>query len=183
MTIGSGTDPETDLGPLASRKQYDKVTEYVNIGKQEGATVLYEGELPTDLDDGYYVPPVVFGDVTRDMRIAREEIFGPVLTVHRYETVEEAIETANDTDYGLTAAVWSQNMEVANRVARRLEVGLVFVNNFVNGFLGAPFGGYGRSGIGRKLGFEETMDEFTRVKTVRSSIAESTTGSLDDYYD
>jgi len=183
MTIGPGTDPKTDLGPLASQKQYDKVRNYIEIGKQEGATVLYEGTLPAALEDGYYVPPVVFGDVSPEMRIAQEEIFGPVLTVHRYESIEDAIELANDTEYGLTAAVWSQNMEVANRVARRLEAGLVFVNNFVNGFLGAPFGGYKRSGIGRKLGFEETMDEFTQVKTVRSAIAGSAPGEVDEYYD
>jgi acyl-CoA reductase-like NAD-dependent aldehyde dehydrogenase len=97
--------------------------------------------------------------------------------------VDEAVAIANDTEYGLTGAVWSRNMEVANRVARRLEAGLIFVNNFVNGFLGAPFGGYKRSGIGRKLGFKETMDEFTQVKTIRSRIAPTESGSLDDYYE
>ncbi|NHN43003.1 aldehyde dehydrogenase [Halorubellus sp. JP-L1] len=184
MTIGPGTDEETDLAPLVSQAQYDKVTDYVDIGKDEGATVLYEGTVPDDVHaDGYYVPPVIFGDVDPEMRIAREEIFGPVLSVFRYESVEEAIEMANDTEYGLTGAVWSTNMEVANRVARRLEAGLVFVNNFVNGFLGAPFGGYGKSGIGRKLGFEETMGEFTRTKTIRTAIAGSEPGDLDEYYD
>ncbi|PSP57887.1 betaine-aldehyde dehydrogenase [Halobacteriales archaeon QH_7_66_36] len=183
MTIGPGMDDNTDLAPLASQQQYDKVTGYVELGKEEGASVIYEGEVPDDLSDGYYVPPVVFGDVTQDMRIVQEEIFGPVLTVQRYDSVEDAIEMANDTDYGLTGAVWSRNMEVANRVAQRLEAGLIFVNNFVNGFLGAPFGGYERSGIGRKLGFEETMDEFTQVKTIRSRIAPSEPGSLDEYYE
>jgi aldehyde dehydrogenase (NAD+) len=183
MVIGPGVEEETDLAPLASQQQYDKVRKYIDIGKEEGASVLHEGEVPDHLPDGYYVPPVVFGDVTQDMRIAREEIFGPVLTVQRYERVEEAIEMANDSEYGLTGAVWSRNMEVANRVARRLDAGLIFVNNFVNGFLGAPFGGYKRSGIGRKLGFKETMDEFTQVKTIRSRIAPSEAGALDEYYD
>jgi acyl-CoA reductase-like NAD-dependent aldehyde dehydrogenase len=184
MTIGPGTDRETDLAPLVSQAQYEKVTEYIKIGKQEGATLLYEGTVPGDLQaKGYYVPPVVFGDVTSDMSIAREEIFGPVLSVFRYDSVEEAIEIANDTEYGLTGAVWSENMAVANRVARRIEAGLVFVNNFINGFLGAPFGGYGRSGIGRKLGFEETMAEFTRTKTIRTSIAGTEPGDVDEYYD
>ena len=183
MVLGPGTDEDTDLGPLASQQQYEKVTNYIQIGKNEGASVIYEGEVPDDLPDGYYVPPVIFGDVTPEMRIAQEEIFGPVLTVQRYESIENAIKMANDTEYGLTGAVWSRNMEVANRVARRLEAGLVFVNNFVNGFLGAPFGGYKRSGIGRKLGFTETMDEFTQVKTIRSRIAPSEPGSLDDYYE
>ena len=183
MVIGPGTDEETDLAPLASQKQYDKVTGYIELGREEGASIIHEGNLPEGLPDGYYVPPVIFGDVTRDMRIAREEIFGPVLTVRRFESIENVIELANDTEYGLTGAVWSRNMEVANRVARRLEAGLIFVNNFVNGFLGAPFGGYKRSGIGRKLGFKETMDEFTQVKTIRSRIASTESGSLDDYYE
>jgi aldehyde dehydrogenase (NAD+) len=183
MVIGPGTDEDTDLSAMASEKQYAKITKYIDIGKDEGATVLYEGEVPEDLPDGYYVPPVVFGDVEQDMQIAREEIFGPVLTVHRYGTVEEAIEIANDTEYGLTAAVWSRNMEVANRMARRLDVGLVFVNNFVNGFLGAPFGGVKKSGIGRKLGLDETMAEFTQTKTVRTRIAPSEPGELDEYYE
>lgn len=184
MTLGPGMDREADLAPLASQEQYDKVTKYIELGKEEGATVLYEGSVPDEIeDDGYYVPPVIFGDVTPDMRIAREEIFGPVLVVQRYSSVEEAIEIANDTEYGLTAAVWSRNMEVANRVARRLEAGLIFINNFVNGFLGAPFGGYGKSGVGRKLGFEDTMHEFSRVKTVRTAIAGSEPGDLDEYYD
>ncbi|WP_227380421.1 aldehyde dehydrogenase family protein [Haladaptatus halobius] len=184
MTIGPGTDSQTDLAPVASQQQYDKITGYIDIGKEEGATVLYEGTVPEDVPSrGYYVPPVIFGDVTQDMRIVREEIFGPILTVQRYSSVEEALSLANDTDYGLTAAVWTRNMEVANRMARRLEAGLVFVNNFVNGFLGAPFGGYKQSGIGRKLGFEETMHEFTRVKTIRSAIAGSEPEGLDEYYD
>lgn len=182
MTIGPGTDPETDLGPLASQAQYDKVTGYLEVGREEGASIIYQGDLPDGLPDGYYVPPTIFGDVTREMRIAREEIFGPVLAVQTVDSVEDAIDIANDTEYGLTGAVWSRNMEVANRVARRLEVGLVFVNNFVNGFLGVPFGGYKRSGIGRKLGFQDTMREFTRVKSVRTAIADSEQ-SLDAYYD
>jgi len=183
MVIGPGTDDKTDLAPLASQQQYDKVTGYIELGKEEGASIIYEGEVPNDLPDGYYVPPVIFGDVTQDMRIVQEEIFGPVLTVQKYDKVEDAIKMANDTEYGLTGAVWSQNMEVANRVARRLDAGLIFVNNFVNGFLGAPFGGYKKSGIGRKLGFEETMNEFTQVKTIRSRIAPSEQNSLEEYYE
>jgi len=182
MTVGPGTDPETNLGPLASQQQYDKVRKYIEIGKNEGATLLYQGTLPDDLPDGYYVPPTIFDNVTQEMRIAKEEIFGPVLTIHTYETVEEAIEIANDTKYGLTGAVWTRNMEVANQVVRQIDAGLIFVNNFVNGFLGAPFGGYKQSGIGRKLGLKETMDEFTQEKTIRSSIASSEPGSIDEEY-
>lgn len=184
MTIGPGIDPDTDLAPLASKKQYDKVSEFVATGKAEGATVIYEGSVPEHLGDGYYVAPVIFGDVTQDMRIANEEVFGPVLGVQRFDSVEEAVDIVNATPYGLSGAVYTRNMEVANRMARRIDAGIVYVNNYDNGtFLGAPFGGFGRSGVGKKLGFEETLAEFTRTKTIRTSIAESEPGSLDAYFE
>jgi len=182
LTIGPGIDPVTDLAPLANHEQYEKVTGFVETGKEEGATVLYEGELPEGLDDGYYVAPVVFGDVTPEMSITTEEVFGPVITVQRFSSVERAIELANDTEYGLSGAVWTGNTEAANRIARRIEAGIVYINNYDNGtFLGAPFGGYGRSGIGKKLGFEETLTEFTRTKTVRTAVAPDE-DSLEEYY-
>lgn len=183
LTIGSGLDPETDIAPLANAKQYEKVTSYIDLGKEEGATVLYEGAVPDDVGDGYYVAPVVFGDVDAGMRIAREEVFGPVIVVQEFSSVAEAVDIANDTDYGLTGAVWTRDMRVGNRLARRIEAGIVCVNNYDNGtFLGAPFGGFGRSGTGKKLAFEETMREFTRTKTIRTRIAEDDMTELDDYY-
>lgn len=183
MTIGPGIDPDTDLGPLANAEQYEKVTDYISVGKSEGATVLYEGTVPEDLEAGYYVPPVIFGDVSQDMRVCQEEIFGPVLSVTTFESVEYAIELANDTEYGLSSAVWTRNMEAANRIARRIEAGIVCINNYDNGtFLGAPFGGYGKSGNGKKLAFEETLEEFTRLKTIRTAIADEEPGSLEAYY-
>ncbi|MXV60519.1 aldehyde dehydrogenase family protein [Natronorubrum sp. JWXQ-INN-674] len=183
LIIGPGTDEETDLAPLASQKQYDKVTDYIRIGKEEGATVLYEGVIPDDLEDGYYVPPVIFGDVQPDMRIANEEIFGPVLSVLTFETIEEAIEIANDTKYGLTAAIWTENLDVANRMARRIEAGYVYLNNFERGAVGVPFGGYKQSGIGRKRGFQETLHTYTRTKAIKASMASPAEGELDSYFE
>jgi aldehyde dehydrogenase (NAD+) len=182
LSIGPGIDPEMDLGPLASAEQYEKVHKYINIGKSEGAEVVYQRTLSDGLDDGYYLSPVVFGDVTNDMQIYTEEVFGPVLSVTTFESIERAIELANDTEYGLSAAVWTSKMEVANRLAKRVEAGIVCINNYNNGtFLGAPFGGYNKSGNGSKLSFEETMNEFTRVKTIRTSIAGAEHGDMDSY--
>ncbi|MEY7850926.1 aldehyde dehydrogenase [Natrarchaeobius sp. A-rgal3] len=183
LTIGPGIDSETDIGPLANAKQYEKVTDYISLGKSEGATVLYEGEVPEELGDGFYVPPVVFGDVDGEMRIVNEEVFGPVIVVRKYSSVRDAIEIANDTEYGLTGAVWTRDARVGNRLARRIDAGIVYINNYDNGtFLGAPFGGFGRSGMGKKLAFEETMQEFTRTKTVRTRVASEDLDELDDYY-
>jgi len=181
VVIGPGLEPETDLAPVASKQQFEKVARYIDLGKEEGATVLHEGTIPAALDGGYYVPPVVFGDVTMDMQIAKDEIFGPVLQVFRFDALTEAIEIANDTEYGLTGAVWTTDMGVANRVARALEAGIVYVNNYRNGtFLGAPFGGTKKSGFGRKLGFRETLFEFTQSKTIRTAIRPA--AELDDPY-
>lgn len=184
LSIGPGIDPEMDLGPLANAEQYEKVQEYIDIGKSEGAEVIYQGTVPDELDDGYYIAPVVFGDVTSSMRICTEEVFGPVLSVTTFESIERAVELANDTEYGLSAAVWTDKMQVANRLAKRIEAGMVCVNNYNNGtFLGAPFGGYDKSGNGNKLAFEETMTEFTRVKTIRTSIAGAEQEDLDSYFE
>ncbi|MFP4484996.1 MAG: aldehyde dehydrogenase family protein [Spirochaetaceae bacterium] len=183
VRIGLGTDESNDLATLASERQYTKVREYIEIGKQEGATVFFEGTLPEGLPNGYFVPPVVFTDVAQSMRICREEIFGPVLTVQKFASVAEAVEMANGTPYGLTAAVWSESMAVANRLARELEAGIVFVNNYANStFLGAPFGGFKKSGIGRKLGLDDTIMEFTQSKTVRTSISPATLDEIDARY-
>jgi acyl-CoA reductase-like NAD-dependent aldehyde dehydrogenase len=183
IRMGIGTDETVDLATLASNTQYQKVTGYIELGKQEGATVLFQGNLPKGLPDGYFVPPVVFSDVTQSMRICQEEIFGPVLTVQKFSSVGEAVELANGTRYGLTAAIWSRNMAVINRLAQELEAGIVFVNNYANStFLGAPFGGVKKSGIGRKVGFDDTIMEFTQAKTVRTAIASAELSEIDREY-
>jgi aldehyde dehydrogenase (NAD+) len=183
IRIGIGTDESNDLATLASPRQYEKVREYIEVGKREGATVFFEGKLPQGLPNGYFVAPVVFTDVQDSMRICQEEIFGPVLTVQKFATVDEALRIANGTPYGLTAAIWSRNMPVANRLARELEAGIIFVNNYANStFLGAPFGGFKKSGIGRKVGLDDTIMEFTQTKTIRTAIASSDTSEIDALY-
>ena len=169
LVVGDNLDPATDIGPMVDEAQRDRVLSYIEIGEQEGARVVVRGRLPEDerLRDGFFVPPVVFADVTADMRIAQEEIFGPVACFMRFSTEDEAVEIANGTDYGLTAAVFTQDRHRAERLAARLEAGMVFVNNYFRAsLLGSPFGGIKDSGFGRE-GAPETLHEFLRSKNVR----------------
>lgn len=162
LKVGDPTDPTTDLGPLSSASQFKKVSEYIALGVQEGATLLC-GDLPEKNNKGYYVEPTVFSHVTNDMRIAREEIFGPVLCILTYRTVDEAIAIANDTPYGLNAAVFGPKEE-AEIVAKQLKAGNVYVNDAPRDVT-APFGGYRESGIGREGGAAGLL-EFTQLKAV-----------------
>lgn len=171
MVIGSAEDWDTDLGPLASQAQHDRVMSYVEIGQQEGATMAYGGEVPDVGLDGYYVQPTIFKDATNDMRIAREEIFGPVLTVIPYSKVDDAIAIANDSPYGLAGGVWSKNVTNAIEVAEKIEAGTVWVNDWHLGVVDAPFGGYKQSGIGREHG-RQGLEEFCETKTIHVSQAQ-----------
>jgi acyl-CoA reductase-like NAD-dependent aldehyde dehydrogenase len=169
LTVGDPLEVSTDIGPLVDARQRDRVLEYARIGIEEGATLLYQGEVPSDehLANGFYVAPVILGDVTATMRIAREEIFGPVAALMRFGDDDEAVAIANDTDYGLTAAIMTADETRAARLATRLEVGMVFVNNYTRrNFVGSPFGGVKGSGYGREYG-EDTLHEFVRAKNVR----------------
>ncbi|HJB17880.1 MAG TPA: aldehyde dehydrogenase family protein [Candidatus Bariatricus faecipullorum] len=159
--FGPVEDPETDMGPLASRKQFDRVKGYIELGIQEGARVLL-GKVPED-DGSYKVEPVIFSDVKRDMRIAQEEIFGPVLVVLPYKDVEEAVSIANDSIYGLAGGVFGPEKE-ANEVARQMKTGTVYVNAG-QWDVASPFGGYRQSGLGREGGVEG-YEEFLEVKTI-----------------
>jgi len=163
---GDPFDGDTRLGPLVSSVQLERVRGYINKGVDEGATLLTGGaELPDGLDKGYFVRPTVFSNVTRDMTIAQEEIFGPVLSIIPYDSEEEAVEIANDTVYGLAGGVWAGDKEHAERVARRLRSGQVEVNG--GGFNPlAPFGGYKQSGIGRELG-KYGLEEYLEVKALQ----------------
>jgi aldehyde dehydrogenase (NAD+) len=154
LKIGSALDFETDMGPLVHRSQYETVERYVQSGIEQGAKLVTGGEraLVPGHDGGYYYKPTIFTDVRNDMRIAQEEIFGPVLSVIKYDSVEDAIAMANDSIYGLGGGVWSQDIPRALNVAKRIRTGTVWINDYhlLNAY--APFGGYKQSGVGRELG-------------------------------
>ncbi len=158
--VGDPADEKTDIGPLHNKKQFDKVSKYIEIGKEE-ATLLYEGEAP-DLP-GYYVGPVVFTDVDPKARIAQEEIFGPVLSILFYDDIEEAIEIANDSIYGLHGIIFGDEEE-AIKIAKRINTGQIIINDAQRNHR-APFGGFKQSGIGREGGIY-TLDEYTELKTL-----------------
>jgi acyl-CoA reductase-like NAD-dependent aldehyde dehydrogenase len=169
LVVGDGLDPATDVGAMVDAAQRDKVLAYLQTGLDEGARLVTQGALPADerLKDGYWVAPVVLADVTPGMTLAQEEIFGPIACVMRFSTEDEAIEICNGTAYGLTAAICTTDLARAGQIARRLEAGMVFVNNYMRrAFLGSPFGGVKGSGFGRENAVE-TLHEFVRSKNVR----------------
>ncbi|QSE89853.1 aldehyde dehydrogenase [Rhodococcus pseudokoreensis] len=162
--VGDPEDPKTQVGPLVSRRQQQRVLDYIRIGREEGATLLTGGGVPEGLEQGCYVRPTVFGDVDNSMRIAQEEIFGPVVCLIPYDDEEDAIRIANDSDYGLSGAVFTANSAHGIEVARRIRTGTLTVNGFATEPT-APFGGFKNSGIGRELG-EEGLRSFLEAKSI-----------------
>jgi aldehyde dehydrogenase (NAD+) len=163
--IRVGNDDDDQMGPIITRTQFEKIRDYQEVARAEGAELFVGGNLPIDGVEGWYVPPIVMTGVRNDMRIAREEIFGPMLAVLPFETESEAIAIANDSEYGLVSGIWTSNLSRAHRVAAQLEVGQVFVNEYFAGGVETPFGGYKRSGIGREKGIE-ALDHFCQVKAI-----------------
>lgn len=164
LKVGPGMDPSTEMGPLVSAKQQKAVLDYIQKGIEEGARLVAGGEKAHD--KGFFVQPTVFADVEDDMTIAREEIFGPVLSLFVFDTVEEAIQRANDSEYGLAASVWTENVKKAHYIASKLQSGTVWINDFGLEWETMPFGGYKQSGIGREMGGEYGLANYTEVKSV-----------------
>ncbi|HEY2643069.1 MAG TPA: aldehyde dehydrogenase family protein [Galbitalea sp.] len=167
LRVGLPRDRNTEVGSLVNRQQRDKVAGYIELGLQEGARLLVGGTIPDDtvLANGFFLSPAVFADVKPGMRLAREEIFGPVLAVIEFDTYETGIALANDTRFGLTASVYTEDLRIAHSFARDVEAGFVWVNDSGKHFLGTPFGGYKDSGIGREEDTEE-LHSYTQIKNV-----------------
>jgi len=166
--LGDPLEVATTQGPLVDNLQFDRVMNYINQGKQAGAVCEIGGGRHGD--KGYFVLPTLFSSVKDDMVIAKEEIFGPVACAMKFKTEEEIIQRANDTSYGLAAAVHTKDVRIANRVASKLEAGTVWINCYHNVFDQVPFGGYKGSGIGRELG-EYALQEYTQVKAIINNLA------------
>ncbi|WP_425467102.1 aldehyde dehydrogenase family protein [Pseudalkalibacillus caeni] len=160
---GRGIDADTEMGPLVSQEQHNRVLDYINKGKSEGAELLTGGNVP--FENGYFVEPTVFADVDDKMTIAKEEIFGPVVAAMPFEDLDEVIDRANDSDYGLAAGLWTENVKNAHYVANRLKAGTVWVNCYNVFDAASPFGGYKQSGMGREMG-SYALDNYTEVKSV-----------------
>jgi betaine-aldehyde dehydrogenase len=168
---GIPTDPATTMGSIVSKAQYDRVLRYIDAGKQDGARLIAGGKPPSDpsLANGFYVEATVFADVTMDMRIGKEEIFGPILSIFKWRAENEMLAQVNQVEYGLTCSIWTNDLATAHRVAAAVEAGYVWINEVSKHFLGAPFGGYKQSGVGREEGIEELLS-FTREKNIHINL-------------
>ncbi len=163
--IGNALDPATELGPIVDATQTETILNYIQSGIDQGATMLCGGRCLDDIGKGFYIEPTIFTDVTDEMVISCEEIFGPVLPVYAFETEEEVIARANDTEYGLAAGVWTKDLGRAHRVAAKIKSGVVWVNTYDLFDPAAPFGGFKGSGYGRDNGLE-VLEAYTEVKSV-----------------
>lgn len=166
-TVGSPFDQGTDLGPLVSEQQRERVESYIRLGVEEGARLITGGGRPAGLERGWYVQPTLFADVRNDMRIAREEIFGPVMCLIPFDGIDEAVAIANDSDYGLSGAVYAEDTALAERVARQVRTGQICINGWAMR-IDQPFGGYKQSGLGRE-GNLEGLGAFLEYKLIQHS--------------
>src|SRR2546421_9141040 len=167
LRIGGGFEPAVEMGPVVSAAQLERIQSYVQIGREEGAELVLGGERHGDR--GYFHQPTIFASVRNDMRIAQEEIFGPVMSVLRFSSEQEAYRIANDVEYGLAAGVWTKDVDIANRASRALRVGTVWVNTYQMVYPSVSYGGVKQSGHGRNLG-EASLDDFTVLKSVWTKV-------------
>jgi betaine-aldehyde dehydrogenase len=168
VPVGDPLDPKIKVGPITSQEQLDTIERYVGEGRQAGASLRLGGErMPTPT--GRFYHPTIFTRVTPDMSIAKEEIFGPVLSMLTFDTLDEAFKIANSTAFGLSAGIWTQNLNSALRAAQEIRAGTIWVNRWMDGYPELPFGGFGESGLGRELG-REAIHQFTETKTVQLQI-------------
>jgi len=169
---GIPSDPKTTMGAICSKAQHTKVLSFIRAGIDDGARLLSGGKAPTnpELAGGFFIEPTVFVDVKQSMRIAKEEIFGPVVSILPWSNEEEMLRDVNSVDYGLTCSIWTDRLERAHRTAKKVEAGFVWINEVGKHFLGAPFGGYKQSGIGREECFEELVS-YSQEKHVHVNIA------------
>lgn len=165
LTLGNPLEDGTDLAPIAFEGQYEKIQKYVEIAKNEGATVVTGGEPRDDLPGGLFYPPTILTDVTNDMRIAQEEVFGPVMAVLTFEDEGEAVSIANDTDYGLAAGIWTDDLQRATTLMDEIRAGVVWVNTYRKSAHTTPFGGFKQSGVGIEKGID-AMREYYQTKSV-----------------
>jgi betaine-aldehyde dehydrogenase len=165
MTVGDPHDPATEIGPLVAERQQERVDKYIALGQEEGARVVVGGNgRPAGIEKGWYVQPTVFADVDNSMRIAQEEIFGPVLAVIPFDGVDDAVRIANDSDFGLAGSVWTADIDQGLDIARRVRTGTYGINLYTMDFV-APFGGYKGSGIGREFG-REGLEHYLELKSI-----------------
>ena len=165
LTIGNGLDPTVNFGPLVSQEQWDRVSSYVEIGKKEGADVMIGGGRPAGLAEGFFFQPTIMSNAGRDMRIVREEIFGPVLSALSWTDPEDLVAQANDSDFGLSAGIWTSDVKQAHRLAGAVKAGTVWVNCFNLVDNSTPFGGFKQSGWGREHG-RQAMELYSEIKSV-----------------